>query len=324
MKNWQLVIQPTAPIFLQVSASSSLLKSWDNPWRGWLTARRQPGSSTVTPGPSPVPAPPSCCSSSAASPSSSSPCLASPRTPGRPAWMQNPSTEVPCAHQKYPHSVRKRFVFFKMSGSHHTMCSLSIVSHYWTKACSIAIVAFSFPLFFHFFFSLFFDSFLSFLFFKKAETPLNTIVGVCEWHCSVPIWGCPVLMQLRGNLCLTQLRPRGDSFVREKSFGGSITLGIDPWGISGFYTSLGQRETLGTQCPHLCHTPLLPSEGSACFPRVSWRSLCSSIKMLTFDKKQNRTLRGIGIKIPPPNVHPAVPFFPIKRKTPQNRVLCFA
>lgn len=87
-----------------------------------------------------------------------------------------------------------------------TQCALHQVSHYWTEVCSIAIVAFfPFSSLFSFLFSLFFDSFFSFYFFKKAERPLNTIMGVCEWHCSVPIWGCPVLMQLRGNLCLRQL-----------------------------------------------------------------------------------------------------------------------
>lgn len=161
MKNWQLVIQPTASIFLQVSASSSLLKSWDNPWRGWLTARRQPGSSTVTPGPSPVPAPPSCCSSSAASPSSSSRCPASPRTPGRPAWMQNQSTDVPCTHEKNPESVPKRFVFFKMSGSHYTMCSPSSESLlnqgvFDCNCCFLFLFLSFFPFFFLSFLILFF------------------------------------------------------------------------------------------------------------------------------------------------------------------------
>lgn len=207
MKNWQLVIQPTAPIFLQVSASSSLLKSWDNPWRGWLTARRQPGSSTVTPGPSPVPAPPSCCSSSAASPSSSSRCPASPRTPGRPAWMQNPSTDAPCTHEKYPERVLKRSVFLKMSGSHYTMCSPSRVITE-PRHVRLQLLLSLFLSFFHFFFSLFLILFLFVFFLKKAERPLNTIMGVWEWHCSVPIWGCPVLMQLRGNLCLRQLGPQ--------------------------------------------------------------------------------------------------------------------
>lgn len=106
MKNWQLVIQPTALIFLQVSASSSPLKSWDNLWKGWLTARRQSGLSTVTPGPLPVPVPPSSCSSSSESSSSWLRCLASPRTPGRPAWMQNQSTDV-------PQPVGKARVFWK-------------------------------------------------------------------------------------------------------------------------------------------------------------------------------------------------------------------
>lgn len=161
MKNWQLVIQPTAPIFLQVSASSSLLKSWDNPWRGWLTARRQPGSSTVTRGPSPVPAPPSCCSSSAASASSSSRCPASPRTPGRPAWMQNPSTDGPCTHEKYPESVLKIFVFFKMSGSHDTTCSPSSESLlnqgvFNCNCCFLFLFLSFFPLFFLSFLSHFF------------------------------------------------------------------------------------------------------------------------------------------------------------------------
>lgn len=210
-----------------------------------------------------MPAPPSCCSSSAASPSSSSRCPASPRTPGRPAWTQNPSTDGPCTHEKHPQSVLKIFVFFKMSGSHYTMCSPPSESllNQGVFDCNCCF----FPLFF---FPFFFLSFLIllflFLFLRKQKDHL-TPSCMCENGTALCQFGAALCWCSWGEMCVwDSLGHRGDSLVMEKMFG--VVGHRSMRDIRLLYLTWSERDTVGSQCPHLCHTPLLPSEGLACSP----------------------------------------------------------
>lgn len=90
---------------------------------------------------------------------------------------------------------------------------------------------------------------------KERSAPARVVV---ERHCSVAIWGCPGLMCFREkSACETACAAKTARF-RE------MMLGVDPRGVSGFYTSLGQRETVrnfssvGSLFPHSCRTPLPP------------------------------------------------------------------
>lgn len=86
----------------------------------------------------------------------------------------------------------------------------------------------------------------------------------------MPVWGCPVLTQLVEALCATD----------KAAFRGRclLPLGVDLWGITAFYTSLGQRETVSPS-PRSRRAPLPSYKGFAHHSGISRRCSCYSTKL---------------------------------------------